>query len=505
MVPLSKVPSLLLCICTLFLPVAHTSEDVPFVEKYFDQYLDHFNFASFGRKMYKQRYLIQDQWWQKGQGPIFFYTGNEGPITAFWKTAGFLCDIAPQFKALVIFAEHRFYGNSLPCGKESFKDPCIGLLTAEQALADYAVLLTQLKKDFGAQNVPVIAFGGSYGGILSAYMRFKYPNVIDGAIAASAPLLSVVGAAPGTYFWEDITNDCAMAHPECVPKTRAAFLEMEMMYQMGSKGLQQLSAIFKLCNPLKNKADFKHLQGWTRNAFANVAMFNYPYPANNLPANPIQYMCKLIINSSIVELNLKGLAAAAGLYYNATSGNSRTCFDIYSDFVECADPTGCGVGSDSLAWDFQACTEFVMPPGSDGVSDMFPVLPFTLAMRTEYCQQRWNVTPRDNWTRINYWGPDIESSSNIVFSNGDLDPWHRGGFNSSLSSTLIAVKIEGGAHHLDLRSKNAADPQSVIKARKVEVANIQKWIKQTRHLKGKEPRVDDIYVLKALKEILEDL
>jgi hypothetical protein len=36
----------------------------------------------------------------------------------------------------------------------------VGLLSVDQALADYAVLLTTLKKQLKAEHVPVIAFGG---------------------------------------------------------------------------------------------------------------------------------------------------------------------------------------------------------------------------------------------------------------------------------------------------------------------------------------------------------
>ena len=42
--------------------------------------VDHFGFSN--NDMFKQRYLINDSFWEP-QGPIFFYTGNEGDIEAF--------------------------------------------------------------------------------------------------------------------------------------------------------------------------------------------------------------------------------------------------------------------------------------------------------------------------------------------------------------------------------------------------------------------------------------
>jgi len=64
------------------------------------------------------------------------------------------------------------------------------------------------------------------------------------------------------------------------------------------------------------------------------------------------------------------------------------------------------------------------------------------------------------WVATNFGAGNIKTASNIIFSNGLLDPWHGGGFLENLSDTLVAIVIEEGAHHLDLRSSNPLDPPS---------------------------------------------
>ena len=48
-----------------------------------------------------------------------------------------------------------------------------------------------------------------------------------------------------------------------------------------------------------------------------------------------------------------------GLFYNGTDG-TLSCYDIDNEFVECADPTGCGTGSASLSWDYQVMNDVII-------------------------------------------------------------------------------------------------------------------------------------------------
>lgn len=68
--------------------------------------------------------------------------------------------------------QHRYYGDSMPFGIETFNNAStLGFFSSTQALADYAQLITDLKRNLSAENCPVIAVGGSYGG---SKLNFKY-------------------------------------------------------------------------------------------------------------------------------------------------------------------------------------------------------------------------------------------------------------------------------------------------------------------------------------------
>ncbi|KAM9317585.1 LOW QUALITY PROTEIN: lysosomal Pro-X carboxypeptidase [Pholidichthys leucotaenia] len=436
---------------------------------YFDQQIDHFGFLENGT--FKQRYLLSDKFWQRPDGPILFYTGNEGDITWFCNNTGFMWETAEELGAMLLFAEHRYYGESLPFGQDSYRDSKhLNYLTSEQALADFAVLIQNLKSTLpGALHSPVIAVGGSYGGMLSAWFRMKYPHVVVGALAASAPIWQFPGMVPCGDFYKIVTQDFARSGYNCDVNIRKSWKAIDNVTSTVS-GLQWLSEEFSLCTALKNKLDVITFKNWLQETWVNLAMVDYPYEANflqPLPPWPIQVVCKYLpYDSSVSNYQLlHGVSQAAKVYYN------------YSGSSSCLNTSQTATGSlGALGWFYQACTEMVMPMCTDGVQDMFEPEEWNFQAFSDECYTLFGVRPRADWAGTVYGGKEIAAHSNIIFSNGGLDPWSSGGVTYNITNSLISILIPDGAHHLDLRYSNDLDPPSVRAARALEVMHFKTWI-----------------------------
>ncbi|KAL3840694.1 hypothetical protein ACJIZ3_025285 [Penstemon smallii] len=444
---------------------------IPYKTHYFPQILDHFTFNPKSYKIFNQKYLINNQYWHKDKGaPIFVYTGNEGDIDWFAANTGFLLEIAPKFNALVVFIEHRFYGESMPFGKHSYKSAkTLGYLNSQQALADFAVLIRSLKHNLSSEASPVVVFGGSYGGMLAAWFRLKYPHIAIGALASSAPILQFDDITPWSSFYDAISQDFKDASLNCYEVIKSSWAELEP-FSSYKEGLAELSRNFRAC---KEVSSIYSARDWLWEAFVYTAMVNYPTEANflkPLPAYPVKEMCRIIdaSSSSPGATKLKRVFEAAGLYYNYSK--TEKCFKLEDE------PDDHGLHG----WNWQACTEMVMPMIVSNES-MFPPSPFNYKEYSDDCKKNYGVRPRQHWITTEFGGNNIEQvlkrfGSNIIFSNGLQDPWSRGSVLKNISASIVALVAEKGAHHTDLRSATKNDPEWLIEQRNQEVDIIQKWL-----------------------------
>jgi hypothetical protein len=132
-------------------------------------------------------------------------------------------------------------------------------------------------------------------------------------------------------------------------------------------------------------------------------------------------------------------------------------------------------------------TAFPPPPR------IFPIPPITSHTRTplfcgqdrpspealivQHCRRKYGVASRPGWIpSTSDFGSGPSGASNIVFSNGDLDPWSSGGVRTNLSSSVLSFTVKDGAHHLDLMWSNPSDGQSVRDVRNAQLSQVRRWV-----------------------------
>jgi len=168
---------------------------------------------------------------------------------------------------------------------------------------------------------------------------------------------------------------------------------------------------------------------------------------------------------------LSALQDSTSVYFNYTG--AYPCTNL-SDWE--------GTGSlDGFGWNVLACNQMCMPLSFSDKS-MFIPQAFDYDAYTADCQKQFGLTPDYDWALKYFGGYDITKDflgdSNTIFSNGKYDPWRAGGLNQNVTAdgSGIALYIESGAHHTDLRTPSDQDPASLTAARAMEMANIKKWI-----------------------------
>lgn len=429
---------------------------------YYNQTLDHFNYGPQSYKTFQQRYVISFKYWggANSSSPIFAYLGAEAPLDFDLTGIGFLTENAPQFKALIVYIEHRYYGQSIPFGSMTNalkKKRLRGYFNSAQAIADYAEVLLYLKEKLSAESSPVIVIGASYGGMLASWFRLKYPHVALGALASSAPILYFEDITPQNGYFSIVTKDFKEVSKSCYETIKQSWSVIDKVAAQ-SNGLSYLSKNFKTCRQLNRSSELKD---YLETIYTIAAQYNHP------PTYPVTVVCGGIDGApngtDILGRIFMGVVARRG---------NMSCYDI--DAFKYPTET-------SLGWSWQTCSEMVMPIGRGQDDTMFPAAPFDLNSFVKGCERYYGVTPRPHWITTYYGGHDIKLilhrfASNIIFSNGLRDPYSSGGVLESISNSVVAAYTVNGSHCLDVLSSKETDPEWLIMHRKTEVKIIKGWL-----------------------------
>jgi serine protease 16 len=413
---------------------------------YFNQTMDHFDVTGMEPE-WLQRFWVNASLWKRG-GPVFLYIEGEGSGSAFNVVEGEHVELAAAYGALLVSLEHRYYGASVPT--ESLSTPNMRFLSSHQALADiarfYALHLVPTY-NLTREN-KVVTFGGSYPGALSAWARLRLPHIVHGSISTSSP----VQASFDDVSYNNVVSS-SLSYPlvggsaACLSATKKAFQAIDAAFGGSADERHAMATKLNSCTGLDGAND-------TMWAASNLGGFVQGMVQYNLETSySIADYCAEMVKPGVAPID------AFAAVIKATQGS--TCMDnSYADYLLQLQNTTADRGAHGLGlrqWTWQCCTQFSYWQDCDADSECPLSKAFmTLDSNTQQCQDAFGpqISRYLNFQRTlfsnAYTGGASIQSSNIIFVNGNVDPWHAlSVYNSTAGENgprVSSVFSDGTAH-----------------------------------------------------------
>jgi len=428
-------------------------------EEYFVQELDHFNVQE--QRTWKQRFYVNDEHYKLG-GPVFFQVGGEGTISAGYVVDFMMSEYARQEGALQVALEHRFYGKSHPFPTLATEN--LAFLSSVQALADASTFLTYIRKTRYPGAGSTVTFGGSYPGNLASWFRLKYPHMTVGSIASSAPVLAILDMI--TYL--DVVDESLkkIGGKACADNIHLATQKIQAMLKT-SAGRNQVKQLFNTCSVPETEKDIATFMSNLMDNWMGVVQYN----REGSSGPNITGLCAIMTNAQSDPL--QSYIKVSNLFLGSK------CMDVLyqSQVSQLTNLTDFGPSVGMRQWTYQTCTEFGYFQSTDSADQPFGDL-VPLSYFTDLCKDVFGFDwlPRTDETNIHYGARDPQST-NVVFVNGNIDPWHSlSVLNSTDSGTIRAILIDGTAHCADMIPARARDPPGLASAQKEIGKIIHSWM-----------------------------
>jgi pimeloyl-ACP methyl ester carboxylesterase len=404
---------------------------------YFDQTLNPGDPSD--HRTFRQKFFVDSDWSVSKKAPVFLFLCGEEPCSGFWGEY-----LLETFNATGFALEHRYYGDSKPFATTTTAN--LNYLTTENVLSDIERFQKHMQS--AGYTGPWIVMGVSYAGSLAAYYREKYPNLVIGAIASSAPVQHMSAyAGYDAYLGKVMGSACA-----------ATARNVEATTELALNDPTQAAALRTTL----------HAEGV--NAPADV-MFLLAV----IESYAVQYgyggpFCQALATSHN-PIEVYGDYSQQAYYQ--MGANSAT--DLSSQ--SCMNPNSNSAGR---TWQYQVCTDF----GNALVAAPSGVYPSTFNPENEklFCQQAFGLEYPSDYSAVNaeYYLPllDRSKSSRILFTNGSDDPWLGLSISpltgNNMNPNTSTFVMQGEGHGADF---GFTTPPEVAKAWAFTSATVKSWLK----------------------------
>ncbi|OCH89254.1 hypothetical protein OBBRIDRAFT_732955 [Obba rivulosa] len=436
-------------------PLIERAETTENEALFFDMPLDHFGNTS---GTFMNRYWINDTYYKPG-GPVFLFDSGEQnaePLLPYYLQEyhglSATMQLAKRYGGLAILWEHRFYGDSLPFPvNDNTTTAQWQFLTTDQALEDVVyfanafTLPASANKTSGSEIpnpvhpsiTPWVWLGGSYPGVRGALLRVRNPETIFAVWASSAPVHAQIDMAAYYKAAErSLTRNCS-ADWVAVTKFVDETLQNGTTQQQAEMKFRLLKA--RLDGPGGNDTGS---EGLTVQEAANVSDVDaagvlmdplnfyqyYGFQASVLP------FCNNLETRNFTALPLEsGLAAAHG---------EETALDAFLTAV--AELNYDAIPGDpddpvqDRSWMWQYCSEYGFYQRGDPSNPLSIETSFrSLQLFQQQCNETFGagLPTSPQVDHVNKYGGWNMTPSNVLFTNGEFDPWRTMGLASIESNS----------------------------------------------------------------------
>ena len=295
--------------------------------------------------------------------------------------------------------------------------------------------------------------------MLAGWFHLKYPHLVHGSIASSAPVkaqLDMVGyedVAANAYTVADNNVGGSVA---CLAAIKDGHATLGTLFTTLA-GRQRLAKLFGM-------SAVWYMSRANQGQFAGNGVAYFPSqgndPACTDPACNIAQICKVMTDATLGD-NVARLAKLRTL---------QSEWVAFPAMGAAGNATEVKVASgEPDYWGFQTCAEFGFYQTCEvGSQCMYLQGYVTLASMVAFCQTEFGISVDQVSANINFtnavYGADKPAGDCIVYANGEVDPWHALSVLKSPSPGVGVLMVPGASHHAWTHPTLPTDQDSVRRA-----------------------------------------